>query len=113
MIGLIKDQTTVMLGIVITGLEETFIRCTMVHRDELFRWLDGKDDLDADGKLLQRRIWATSAFNGQVRSNLSPNERHLQLTQPFFTSRIDRMYHEFVAVGFDRRARDQRNCKKP
>ena len=64
MIGLIKDQTTVMLGIVLTGLEETLMRCTMVHRDKLFSWMEGNDELDEDGKLLQRRIWATSAFYG-------------------------------------------------
>ena len=71
MIGLIKDQTTVMLGIVITGLEETVMRCTMVERDRLFNWIRGRgiedeEELDEDSKLLQRRIWATSAFSGSV-----------------------------------------------
>ena len=60
MLGIIKDPSTVMLAIVLTGLEEVIVRSTMVHRDRFFRWLQGLPDPTEEELLLERRFWAAS-----------------------------------------------------
>ena len=41
MLGCMRDPTATVLTIVVTGLEEALIRCTMVYRDELWDWFTG------------------------------------------------------------------------
>ena len=57
---MITDPTVAMLAIVLTGLEEVVMRSTMVHRDRLFRWLEGLPELTEDEEELQRRLWSAS-----------------------------------------------------
>ena len=58
--GVIKDPTTVMLAIVLTGLEEVIMRSTMVERDNFFRWLQGLPEPTEDELKLQQRMWSAS-----------------------------------------------------
>ena len=58
MLGIIKDPTAQMLALVITGLEEALMRCTMMSRDSFMRWLLGTDDLSKEQQELEREIWA-------------------------------------------------------
>ena len=58
--SVITDPTVAMLAIVLTGLEEVVMRSTMVHRDRLFRWLEGLPELTEDEEELQRRLWSAS-----------------------------------------------------
>ena len=57
---MIKDPTTVMLAIVLTGLEEVVMRSTMVRRDNFFRWLQGLGEPTEDELKLQQRMWSAS-----------------------------------------------------
>ena len=60
---MITDPTTVMLAIILTGLEEILVRSTMVQRDGFFRWLQGLPELTEDEEELQRRLWSASVAN--------------------------------------------------
>ena len=62
--GVIKDPTTVMLAIVLTGLEEVIMRSTMVYRDNLFRWLQGIPERTEDELKLECRMWSASTAMG-------------------------------------------------
>ena len=62
--GVIKDPTTVMLAIVLTGLEEVVMRSTMVYRDNLFRWLQGLPERTEDELKLEYRMWSASTAMG-------------------------------------------------
>ena len=42
MLGGMRDPSATVLTIVVTGLEECLVRCTMVYRDELWDWITGK-----------------------------------------------------------------------
>ena len=42
MLGCMRDPTATVLTIVMTGLEEALVRCTMVYRDELWDWFTGR-----------------------------------------------------------------------
>ena len=54
MLGVIVDPTVVVLALIITGLEEALMRCTMVHRDNFMRWLLGKKDPTSEEQALER-----------------------------------------------------------
>ena len=41
MLGGMRDPTATIFAIVVNGLEEALVRCTIVYRDELWRWLCG------------------------------------------------------------------------
>ena len=60
MSSVITDPTVAMLAIVLTGLEEIFMRSTMVYRDRLFRSLEGLPELTEDEEELQQRLWSAS-----------------------------------------------------
>ena len=62
--GVIKDPTTVMLAIVLTGLEEVVMRSTMVYRDNLFRWLQGLPERTENELKLEYRMWSASTAMG-------------------------------------------------
>ena len=58
--GIIRDPSTVMLAIVLTGLEEVIMRSTMVYRDNFFRWLQSLPE-PTEGELkLAYRMWSAS-----------------------------------------------------
>ena len=44
MVGAMRDPTASVLTIVVTGLEEALVRCTMVYRDELWDWVTNKSE---------------------------------------------------------------------
>ena len=60
MLGLISDPTVAMLAIVLTGLEEVVSRSTMVHRDNIFRWIQDLPEATDEEEQLQKRFWAAS-----------------------------------------------------
>ena len=55
---LIKDPGLVIVAIVITGVEEAVIRCTMVQRD---RWATETDASNPEKLKMRRKIWAASS----------------------------------------------------
>ena len=50
-----------MAAIVITGLEEALVRCTMVQRDKWAREQEGKGDPTEAEEKIQRKLWAASS----------------------------------------------------
>ena len=90
--GVIKDPTTVMLAIVLTGLEEVVMRSTMVYRDNLFRWLQGLPERTEDELKLEYRMWSASTAMGMyhvrqatLRANLHIHEAEITLTEVLFS----------------------------
>ena len=61
MLGVIVDPTAVVLALIITGLEEALMRCTIVHRDNFMRWLLGKKEATLEEQEMEREIWALSS----------------------------------------------------
>ena len=64
MLGSMQDPSATVLTIVVTGLEEAVVRCTMVHRDEFWDWLTGKPALTEAEIRAKRLVQAASAANG-------------------------------------------------
>ena len=60
MLGIIRDPTTVMFAIVLTGFEEVLLRSSMVMRDNFLRKIQGSPDLSEKEKAIQVRQWAAS-----------------------------------------------------
>ena len=64
MLGGMRDPTATVLSIVVTGLEEALVRCTMVYRDELWDWVTGRPK-PTEAKLKGKKlIQAASAACG-------------------------------------------------
>ena len=64
MLGAMRDPVASTLGIVVNGLEEAILRCTMVYRDQLWDWATGKPEpTEAEVKRM-RLVQAASAANG-------------------------------------------------
>ena len=64
MLGAMRDPTASVLTIVVTGLEEAFVRCTMVYRDEFWDWFTGKADPTESEIKTKRLVQAASTANG-------------------------------------------------
>ena len=63
MLGAMRDPTTTILAVVLTGIEEAVMRCTMAARDDLWDWLTGAEK-PAGARLAWRRlVQAASAAN--------------------------------------------------
>ena len=61
MIGAIVDPRTHVIAIVLTALEETVLRSTMVFRDTLVAKLRDGRDMTSSELEQQRRVWAASS----------------------------------------------------
>ena len=64
MLGAMRDPTASVLTIVVTGLEEAVVRCTMVYRDELWDWITGKSEPTEAEIKTKRLIQAASTASG-------------------------------------------------
>ena len=64
MLGSMQDPNATVLTIVVTGLEEALVRCTMVYRDELWDWATGKSEPTESEIKTKRLIQAASAASG-------------------------------------------------
>ena len=64
MLGAMRDPTASTLTIVVTGLEEAFVRCSMVYRDELWDWLTGRPEPTESETKAKRLVQAASAAAG-------------------------------------------------
>ena len=64
MLGAMRDPIASTLAIVVNGMEEAIVRCTMVYRDQLWDWAIGKPEpTEAEVKRI-RLVQAASAANG-------------------------------------------------
>ncbi len=64
MLGAMRNPTASVLTIVVTGLEESLVRCTMVYRDELWDWITGKPEATESEIKAKRLVQAASAAAG-------------------------------------------------
>ena len=64
MLGAMRDPTASVLTIVVTGLEEALVRCTMVYRDEFWDWITGKTEPTESEIKTKRLVQAASTANG-------------------------------------------------
>ena len=64
MLGGMRDPTATVLTIVVTGLEEALVRCTMVYRDELWDWITSRPKPTQSEIEAKRLVQAASAANG-------------------------------------------------
>ena len=64
MLGAMRDPTATVLTIVVTGLEEALVRCTMVYRDEFWDWITSKPEPTEAEIKTKRLVQAASAANG-------------------------------------------------
>ena len=64
MLGAMRDPTASVLTIVVTGLEEALVRCTMVYRDEFWDWVTGKTGPTESEIKTKRLVQAASTANG-------------------------------------------------
>ena len=63
MIGAMRSPTTTMLAVVVTGLEEAVLRCTMAARDDLWDWFTGAEKPTGARLAWRRLVQAASAAN--------------------------------------------------
>ena len=66
LIGAIQDPQYATIAILITGVEEAVLRCTLVDRDRFIRkWLyaEDEDDVSEEDRAAQHRVWAVSIMN--------------------------------------------------
>ena len=64
MLGAMRNPTASVLTVVVTGLEEALVRCTMVYRDEFWDWIIGKSEPTESEIKSKRLVQAASAANG-------------------------------------------------
>ena len=64
MLGGMRDPTAAVLTIIVTGLEEALVRCTMVHRDEFWDWITGRPESTESDVKARRLVQAASAATG-------------------------------------------------
>ena len=64
MLGAMRDPTATVLTIVVTGLEEALVRCTMVYRDEFWDWITGRPEPTESEIKVKRLVQAASAASG-------------------------------------------------
>ena len=64
MLGGMRDPTATVLTIVVTGVEEALVRCTMVYRDELWDWITSRPKPTESEIRAKRLVQAASAANG-------------------------------------------------
>ena len=64
MLGAMRDPTASVLTIVVTGLEEAVVRCTMVYRDEFWDWITGKPESTESEIKTKRLVQAASTASG-------------------------------------------------
>ena len=64
MLGGMRDPTAMVLTIVVTGVEEALVRCTMVYRDELWDWITSRPKPTESEIRAKRLVQAASAANG-------------------------------------------------
>ena len=64
MLGAMRDPTASVLTIVVTGLEEAVVRCTMVYRDEIWDWFSGRPEATESEIKAKRLVQAASAASG-------------------------------------------------
>ena len=64
MLGGMRDPTATVLAIVVNGIEEALVRCTMVYRDELWDWATSKPKLTKSEFETRRLVQAASAASG-------------------------------------------------
>ena len=63
MLGGMRDPTATLLSIVVTGLEEAIVRCTMVYRDELWDWFTSQPEPSENEKKWKKLLQAASTAN--------------------------------------------------
>ena len=64
MLGGMQDPTAAVLTIIVTGLEEALVRCTMADRDDLWEWVTGSPKLTESETEIKLLIQAASSANG-------------------------------------------------
>ena len=64
MLGAMRDPTATVLTIVVTGLEEALVRCTMVYRDKFWDWITSKAEPTESETKTKRLVQAASAASG-------------------------------------------------
>ena len=64
MLGGMRDPTATVLTIIVTGVEEALVRCTMVYRDELWDWITSRPKPTEAEIRAKRLVQAASAANG-------------------------------------------------
>ena len=64
MLGGMRDPSATVLTIVVTGVEEALVRCTMVYRDELWDWITNRPKPTESEIRAKRLVQAASAANG-------------------------------------------------
>ena len=63
MLGAMRSPTTTMLAVVVTGLEEAVLRCTISARDDLWDWFTGAEKPTSARLAWRRLVQAASAAN--------------------------------------------------
>ena len=66
MIGMMIDAGASIAAVVLTGLEEAIMRCTMVPRDNLYRSIFSDKEMTPEEEKRQRQVWACSSANTMV-----------------------------------------------
>ena len=64
MLGAMRDPTAAVLTIVVNGIEEALVRCTMVYRDEFWDWITGSQVPTESEIKTKRLVQAASAATG-------------------------------------------------
>ena len=103
MLGVMHDPTAIVVAVVLTALEEAFLRSTMVYRDNLFRKLMGLPERSDAELAYQRKIWwvhvgfvCRKRSGGKVHSPSRP--LHFLAQNKRAASAAMGMYIEFVAI---------------
>ena len=66
MIGMMVDPGASIVAVVLTGLEEAIMRCTMVPRDKTYRFLVNEAELGGEADKRQKQVWACSSANSMI-----------------------------------------------
>ena len=63
MLGAMRDPTTTLFAVVVTGLEEAILRCTMASRDKLWDWVFDNEEPTGARLAWRQRVQSASAAN--------------------------------------------------
>ena len=103
MLGCIHDPAIAMVAIVITGLEEAIMRCTMVHRDRFYRWLIGKPPLVSTVYIARSICWSlyrdVSSRSHSLSTPFVQTEKQLVIQRRIWASNaVLTMFFEIAAI---------------
>ncbi len=66
MLGGMRDPTATILTIILTAIEESVVRCTVVYRDEFWNWVTGRPK-STEAEIRARRLVQTACVATSMR----------------------------------------------